>query len=118
MEPIEDDPPVAAVTAEEQPPVEEAEEIYEEDDEARAEATFKFVVKNFSEIKDTALSEPTIIRNLPWKIMIMQRQTQNQATSYINLFQYLPADSDYNAYAVLKSNMIDHYFVKEYNRFL
>jgi hypothetical protein len=37
-------------------------------------------VENFSQIRDSALSSPCIIRNLPWKIMIMQRQTQNQAS--------------------------------------
>jgi ubiquitin carboxyl-terminal hydrolase 7 len=52
----------------------------EDDDEARSEATFRFKVENFSSIKDSVLSEPCIIRNLPWKIMIMQRQTQTQVT--------------------------------------
>ena len=57
-----------------------ATEKVEEDDEARSEATFRFKVENFSSIKDSVLSEPCIIRNLPWKIMIMQRQTQTQVT--------------------------------------
>ena len=48
------------------------------DDEARSEATFAFKVENFSTIKESALSPPCIVRNLPWKIMIMQRQTQTQ----------------------------------------
>ena len=52
--------------------------ISEEDDEARSEATFQFKVKDFSQIRDSVLSEPCIVRNLPWKIMIMQRQTQTQ----------------------------------------
>jgi hypothetical protein len=52
----------------------------EENDEARSEATFRFKVENFLSIKDSVLSEPCIIRNLPWKIMIMQRQTQTQVT--------------------------------------
>ena len=52
--------------------------ISEEDDEARSEATFQFKVDNFSQIRDSVLSEPCIVRNLPWKIMIMQRQTQTQ----------------------------------------
>ena len=41
---------------------------------------FRFKIPNFSEVKESALSESTIIRNLPWKIMIMQRQTQNQVS--------------------------------------
>ena len=52
--------------------------ISEEDDEARSEATFQFKVKEFSQIRDSVLSEPCIVRNLPWKIMIMQRQTRTQ----------------------------------------
>ena len=48
----------------------------DDDDEARSEATFRFKVENFSSIKDSMLSEHCVIRNLPWKIMIMQRQTQ------------------------------------------
>ena len=52
--------------------------ISEDDDEARSEATFQFKVENFSQIRDSVLSEPCIVRNLPWKIMIMQRQTQTQ----------------------------------------
>ena len=51
--------------------------ISEEDDEARSEATFQFKVENFSRIRDSVLSEPCIVRNLPWKIMI-KTQTQTQ----------------------------------------
>ena len=54
------------------------EEPEDEDDEARSEATFSFKVENFSQMKESALSPPCIVRNLPWKIMIMQRQTQTQ----------------------------------------
>ena len=57
---------------------ENKEEAEDEDDEARSEATFSFTVENFSQIKESALSPPCIVRNLPWKIMIMQRQTQTQ----------------------------------------
>ena len=42
-------------------------------DEARSEATFQFKVDNISSIKDPVLSEPCIVRNLPWKIKIMQK---------------------------------------------
>ena len=43
------------------------------DYDARSEATFQFKVDSFSSIKEPALSEPCIVRNLPWKIKIMQR---------------------------------------------
>ena len=32
----------------------------------RAEGVIKFDIKNVSKIKETVLSEPVIIRNLPW----------------------------------------------------
>ena len=38
---------------------------------------FRFKVKNLSKLQDSVLSPPCIIRNLPWKIMIMQRTLQN-----------------------------------------
>ena len=39
-------------------------------DEARSEATFQFKVDNISSIKDSVLSKPCIVRNLPWRIKI------------------------------------------------
>jgi len=42
-------------------------------DEARSEATFQFTVSNFSKLKDSQLSPPCFVRNLPWKIMVMPR---------------------------------------------
>ena len=57
---------------------EDKEGCEDEDDEARSEATFQFRVENFSTIKDSVLSDPCIVRNLPWKIMIMQRMTTTQ----------------------------------------
>lgn len=49
-----------------------------EEDEARSEATFRHVVTNFSKLKDSNLSPPCYVRNLPWKIMVMPRTTQTQ----------------------------------------
>lgn len=42
-------------------------------DEARSEATFRYQVSNFSKLKDSQLSTPCYVRNLPWKIMVMPR---------------------------------------------
>lgn len=39
----------------------------------RSEATFRFVVEDFSKMKEQLLSEPCYVRNLPWKIMAMPR---------------------------------------------
>ena len=47
-------------------------------DDARSVATFRFVVPNFSKLKDSVLSPPCYVRNLPWKIMVMPRTQQQQ----------------------------------------
>jgi hypothetical protein len=44
-----------------------------EDEEMRSEATFSYRVENFSKLKESVLSPPCYVRNLPWKIMVMQR---------------------------------------------
>ncbi|CAN8002794.1 unnamed protein product [Ixodes hexagonus] len=48
-------------------------EPMEDEDEARSEATFRFVVPGFSRLRESMLSPPTHVRNLPWKIMVMPR---------------------------------------------
>ena len=48
-----------------------------EEDEARPEATFQLTIENFSQMKESVLSEPCMVRNLPWKIMVMPRQVAN-----------------------------------------
>lgn len=47
------------------------------DDDARPQATFKFPVPNFAQLTESTLSEPTFVRNLPWKIMVMPRNLGN-----------------------------------------
>lgn len=48
------------------------------EDEVRSEATFSYVVRNISKLKETELSPPTYVRNLPWRIMVMVRNARNQ----------------------------------------
>ena len=43
------------------------------DDDARPKATFSYTVENLANLTDSVLSEPTYVRNLPWKIMVMPR---------------------------------------------
>ncbi|KAK2714285.1 hypothetical protein QYM36_008742 [Artemia franciscana] len=49
-----------------------------DDDESRPEATFRYVIPNFSRLRESSLSDATIVRNLPWKIMAMPRNVLNQ----------------------------------------
>jgi hypothetical protein len=51
----------------------------EEESNARSEATFRFTVDNISHLREQVLSPPTLVRNLPWRIMIMPRSEQNSA---------------------------------------
>ncbi|CAH0563456.1 unnamed protein product [Brassicogethes aeneus] len=52
-----------------------------EEDEARSEAIFKYTVTQFSKLKDSVLSTPCHVRNLPWKIMVMPRNGHTQDRS-------------------------------------
>jgi len=49
-----------------------------EEDEARSEAVFRYTVHGFSKLKESQLSPPCYVRNLPWKIMVMPRTSQTQ----------------------------------------
>ncbi|KAL5273891.1 USP7 family protein [Megaselia abdita] len=51
------------------------------EDEVRSEATFDFKIPNFSKLKDSTLSPPVMVRNLPWKIMALQRNERNSTES-------------------------------------
>lgn len=64
------------------------------DDEARSEATFKFTVPNFSRIKESVLSPPCFVRNLPWKIMVMQRHNQPQDRQQKSLGFFLQCNGE------------------------
>ena len=35
-------------------------------DESRAEAQFQYTIENISKLKETVLSSPCMVRNLPW----------------------------------------------------
>ena len=44
----------------------DAEMVKDVDDPCKAEGLLRFEVHNVSKIKDTILSDPVVIRNLPW----------------------------------------------------
>ena len=48
-----------------------------DDDVARPEAVFAYTVEKFSLVRESVLSGPCMVRNLPWKIMIMPRPNAN-----------------------------------------
>ncbi|XP_052740388.1 ubiquitin carboxyl-terminal hydrolase 7-like [Bicyclus anynana] len=46
-----------------------------DEEHARSEATFRFTVQNISQLKEQVLSPPCYVRCLPWKILILIRNT-------------------------------------------
>ncbi|XP_055922238.1 ubiquitin carboxyl-terminal hydrolase 7-like [Eupeodes corollae] len=65
------------------------------EDEVRSEATFSYVVRNISKLKETELSPPTYVRNLPWRIMVMVRNARNQPeTKSLGFFLQCNGESD------------------------
>jgi len=96
-EPIEED--VVAAKADDPEP--DKGEDQEDDDEARAEGIIKYKVENMSKLQDSALSPPTIIRNLPWKIMIMLRSHQNgdRTTKTLGYFLQCNGESESSAWS-------------------
>ncbi|XP_065658399.1 ubiquitin carboxyl-terminal hydrolase 7 isoform X4 [Hydra vulgaris] len=68
-----------------------------DEDHCRAEGLITFEVHNVSKIKETVLSEPVIIRNLPWRIMLMPRYSVNQSnerSKSAGVFVQCDPDSD------------------------
>lgn len=69
-----------------------------EEDHSRAEATFRFTVTEFSkfkESKESKLSPPCVVRNLPWKILVLNKQANNRDDSKaLGFFLQCNADSE------------------------
>ncbi|XP_013388428.1 ubiquitin carboxyl-terminal hydrolase 7 [Lingula anatina] len=65
-----------------------------EDDDSRAEATLTYRVENISKLKETQLSPPCMVRNLPWKIMVMPRFSQHAEKSQKSLGFFLQCNGE------------------------
>ncbi|XP_077980640.1 ubiquitin carboxyl-terminal hydrolase 7-like [Glandiceps talaboti] len=72
-----------------------------EEDESRPEATFQFKIPNFSKLKETVLGEACMVRNLPWKIMAMPRQSQSSERPIrtLGFFLQCNAESDSSSWS-------------------
>ncbi|XP_044734467.1 ubiquitin carboxyl-terminal hydrolase 7-like [Chrysoperla carnea] len=85
-----------------------------DEDEARSEATFSFTVTNFSRLKESVLSPPCYVRNLPWKIMVMQRTSQTQdrsAQKSLGFFLQCNGESEsssWSCYAVAELRLLSY----------
>lgn len=73
------------------------------EDESRAEATFQLVVEDFTkfkEMKESRLSpQPCVVRNLPWKILAMSKQTNNRDFA-LGFFLQCNAESESTRWSV------------------
>nr|CAD7462491.1 unnamed protein product [Timema tahoe] len=85
-----------------------------EEDESRSETTFSFTVNSFSKLKESVLSPPCFVRNLPWKIMVMPRtsQTQDRQTQRsLGFFLQCNGESEsssWSCYAVAELRLLNH----------
>nr|XP_032519443.1 ubiquitin carboxyl-terminal hydrolase 7-like [Danaus plexippus plexippus] len=85
-----------------------------EDDEARSEATFRFTVHNFRNLKDSVLSPPCYVRNLPWKIMVMPRQAPSpdrQQQKSLGFFLQCNGESEsssWSCHAMAELRLLSH----------
>lgn len=78
-------------------------DVQMDEEEMRSEATFSFTVHDFSKMKESILSPPCYVRNLPWKIMVMQRTSnsgdRSQDTRSMGFFLQCNADSDSSSWS-------------------
>ncbi|XP_050425413.1 ubiquitin carboxyl-terminal hydrolase 7 isoform X1 [Adelges cooleyi] len=103
-----DDPHDVSIINDVDPPEPEPPTITDvemDEDNARSEATFRYVVENFSKSKEQRLSAPCYVRDLPWKIMIMHRLGQDNRSAKPNqpsvgFFLQCNGDSDNNSWSV------------------
>lgn len=65
-----------------------------EEDESRSEATFQFVVENFSKMDESVLGPQCVVRNLPWKIMAMPRKNNQSVERQKSLGFFLQCNGD------------------------
>ncbi|CAH2106521.1 unnamed protein product [Euphydryas editha] len=69
----------------------------EDDDIARPEATFRYTVQNISQLKEQVLSPPCYVRCLPWKILVLIRNTttpDRQQQKALGIFLQCNGDCD------------------------
>jgi len=65
----------------------------DQDGAARSEATLRFKVENISRLDNPVLSQPTYIRNLPWRITVIPRYDQG-ANRKISLGFFLQCNGE------------------------
>jgi len=65
-----------------------------EEDESRSETTITYTVNGISKLKDTVLSPIYMVRNLPWKIMVMPRNNPQDRNNQKTLGFFLQCNAD------------------------
>ncbi|CAG9094237.1 unnamed protein product [Plutella xylostella] len=88
--------------------------INDDNDIARPEATFRFTVENVSQLKEQVLSPPTYVRCLPWKILVLTRNTttaDRQQQKALGIFLQCNGDCDssgWSCYGMGELKLVSH----------
>ncbi|XP_049869363.1 ubiquitin carboxyl-terminal hydrolase 7-like [Pectinophora gossypiella] len=105
----------ADVAAANTPPQSITQEVSKEDDDAaRPEATFRFKIHDISQLKEQVLSPPCYVRCLPWKILVLIRQTttpDRQQQKALGVFIQCNGDSDtpgWSCYGLGELKLLSH----------
>ncbi|KAJ2946169.1 hypothetical protein O0L34_g5103 [Tuta absoluta] len=86
----------------------------DDDDAARSEATIRFTIHNISQMKEQLLSPPCYVRCLPWRILVLVRQTTTQDRQQhkaLGVFIQCNGDSDtsgWSCYGVGELKLLCH----------
>jgi hypothetical protein len=76
-----------------------------DNEESRSEATFSFTITEFSKFRDSKesrLSPPCMVRNLPWKILAMSKPLQNKEFT-LGYFLQCNAESESTRWSIFAS---------------
>lgn len=98
------------------------EDMIEPDDDSRSSGTFTFPVKEFSKMREALLSDAYYVRNLPWKIMLMQRNNNspNERGKCLGYFLQCNGDADsttWSCYACAQLSIVSQKEgVEDFNR--
>lgn len=86
----------------------------EDDDIARPEASFSFTVQNISELAEQVLSPSCYVRCLPWRILVLIRQTstpERRQQKALGIFLQCNAECDspgWSCYGLGELKLLTH----------
>ncbi|XP_050346295.1 ubiquitin carboxyl-terminal hydrolase 7-like isoform X1 [Nymphalis io] len=91
-----------------------AEITKDDEDNARSDATFRYTVQNISQLREQVLSPPCYVRCLPWKILVLVRNTttpDRQPQKALGIFLQCNGDCDspgWSCYGLGELKLLSH----------